>query len=110
MVWCQRVGTIRRECCAGLEPGPPLFSDVERHEFPMPKPMTVEQYFGYLRSWSSYHTWRESYQTWPESRQASEPDPLLSFAADLSCTLGVKSTADTLPVLFSIFAIYARKA
>ena len=88
---------------AGLEPGPPLFRDVERHEFPMSRPMTVQQYIGYLRSWSSYQTWRER-------SGGSEPDPLEAFAADLGRTLGVSSGTDALPVLFSIFAIFARRA
>ena len=97
------ISTDRCEWCAGLEPGPPLFCDVERQEFPMPRPMTVEQYLGYLRSWSAYQTWRES-------RDGSEEDPLMGFAAELSRTLGVKLPTDTLPVMFSIFAIFARKA
>ena len=88
---------------AGLEPGPPLFCDVERHEYPMPKPMTVEQYRGYLRSWSSYQTWREAHSS-------TDPDPLDAFTAELMRTSRAASLTDTLPVLFTVFAIFARKS
>ena len=69
----------------------------------MPKPMTVEQYLGYLRSWSSYQTWREIHS-------GDDRDPLDTFAAELMKTSRATSMSDTLPVLFTIFAIFARRA
>ena len=87
---------------AGLEPGPPLFSNVERHEYLMPKPMTVQQYLGYLRSWSSYQTWREAHGS-------TDPDPLDAFTAELMRTSRATSLTDMLPVLFTVFAVLAKK-
>ena len=69
----------------------------------MPKPMTVEQYLGYLRSWSAYQTWREAHG-------GNDPDLLDAFAAELSRTTGMSSARDTLSVLFTVFVIFARKA
>ena len=69
----------------------------------MPKPMTVGQYRGYLTSWSSYQTWREGHGS-------ADPDPLDAFAAELMKTTKATSWTDTLPVLFTVFAIFGRKS
>ena len=69
----------------------------------MPKPMTVDQYRGYLTSWSSYQTWREAHGS-------TNPDPLDAFTAELMRTTRATAVTDTLPVLFTVFSIFARKS
>lgn len=61
----------------GLEPLPPLFTEVTRFLVPMVKRMPIDAFFGYLTSWSAYQTFK--------AQKPTDPDPLEALYHQCVC-------------------------
>lgn len=82
---CQYMDVAFPENCVGLE----------RVSFPTTVKMSVQQYFGYMRTLSAYRTLMCSGVT----------DPLIQLQADMMHALGCKSASDEMEVTHPFFAL-----
>ncbi|KAK9801901.1 hypothetical protein WJX73_010888 [Symbiochloris irregularis] len=85
----------------GMEPPADGWSQVTRQELDMQKPMTVQTLLGYLRSWSSYTSFRR------ERPEAA--DPLQLFEQNVLQALGSKDASHELTINFPVFLILAKR-
>lgn len=68
---------------AGMEPAPPQWAHVQRHEMPLRATWRVEQTLRYVRSWSAYN----EYLKRTGATRDGPDDPVMSLRAELHAAL-----------------------
>ena len=72
-----------------------------RQEFNMHKTMSLQQFHGYLTSWSAYNSFKKQH--------SKEPDPLEAFGTELAGLLGARDASYSMSIRFPIFLLLARR-